>query len=742
MSEPNTDPSTPILSGVLEPSGPSTRLASTLGLPHAPLPGHPYPMGATWDGIGVNFSLYSETATAVELVLFDHPDQPPAATFAITEKTGPIWHGYLPSLRPGQLYGFRVHGPYVPQQGFRYNPHKVVLDPYAKSIGRALTWDESLFGYVFGDPEGDLSMSTVDSSGFAPLGEVVNPAFPWGHDRPPSVPWPDTVLYETHVKGLSKLHPDVPESIQGTYLGACSPPIIEHLKKLGVTSVQFLPVHSIVQDQRLVEMGLRNYWGYNTLGFFAPEPSYATHEGAGSVQEFKTMVRTFHAHGLEVILDVVYNHTGEGNHLGPTLSMRGIDNRSYYKTAPDARYLTDYTGTGNTVDMGNGHVLQLVMDSLRYWVTEMHVDGFRFDLAATLARELTDVNMLSAFFKTIQQDPVLSQVKLIAEPWDLGPGGYLVGGFPWQWTEWNGDYRDTVRRFWRGDRGLKGALATRIAGSSDLYNNSGRRPTASINFVTAHDGFTLHDMASYEHKHNHANGENNRDGHEPNFSVNFGVEGPTDDPGILDKRYAMQRSMMATLMLSQGVPMMLGGDELSRTKQGNNNTYAQDNELAWYDWDLDERQAEFLAYVQDLIHFRAAHPTFRRYAFLSGQPDEDGIVDATWWHPDGTPMENPDWSDWELPSFGLLLRGETLHRRTPQGEEMDDTTFLVLFNRSNETRSFDLPDFDEHGIEHWTIPAPFKRYAAADAVHNDETVDVPALSVLVLEASLTYPDAA
>jgi glycogen operon protein len=688
--------------------------------------------------VGVNFSVYSESAQAVELVLFEAPDQPPAATFALTEKTGPIWHGYLPSLRPGQLYGYRVHGPYIPQQGYRYNPHKVLLDPYAKSIGRPLTWDPSLYGYEIGHPDADLSMSQADSAAFAPLGEVINPAFPWDDDRSPQIPWPDTVLYETHVRGLSMLHPDVPEAIRGTYLGACSPPVLAHLKTLGVTSVQFLPVHSIVQDERLHDMGLRNYWGYNTLGFFAPEPAYATEGGAGSVQEFKTMVRTFHKHGFEVILDVVYNHTGEGNHLGPTLSMRGIDNRSYYKPAPDARYLTDFTGTGNTVDMGNAHVLQLVMDSLRYWVTEMRVDGFRFDLAATLAREFTDVNLLSAFFKTIQQDPVLSQVKLIAEPWDLGPGGYLIGSFPWQWTEWNGDYRDTVRRFWRGDRGLKGTLATRISGSSDFYNNSGRRPTASINFVTAHDGFTLHDLVSYEHKHNHANGEDNRDGHEPNHSINFGVEGPTDDPAILDKRYALKRSIAATLLLSQGVPMILGGDELSRTKQGNNNTYAQDNELNWYDWELDRREQEFLEFFCDLVRFRAQHPTFRRYAFLSGEPDEQGIVDATWWHPNAEQMQNPDWSDAALPSFGLLLRGETLHRRREDGAEMNDATFLMLFNRAHEACTFDLPDFDAHGVEHWSIPAPFNRYAKLSEVDTGDVVSVPPLSVVVLEARLSY----
>ncbi|PEN14643.1 glycogen debranching enzyme GlgX [Longibacter salinarum] len=656
-------------------------------------PGLPYPRGATWDGIGVNFVLHSANADRVELLLFDHPDDSaPSVTFDLPERTGPIWHGYVTNLRPGQLYGYRVYGPYDPASGHRFNPNKVLLDPYAKAIGRPLRWDDSLFGYHVGSDKEDLSFDDRDSAPYAPLGAVVEDTFAWGNDRLPSIPWKDTLIYETHVKGLTKRHPDVPESLRGTYLGISSEPIIDHFKDLGVTTVQLLPVHAKLQDRFLLEKGLRNYWGYNTLAYFAPEPEYSTNGPVTAVRDFKMMVRALHNAGLEVIIDVVYNHTCEGSHLGPTLSLRGIDNQTYYKLHPDdSRYYMDYTGTGNTLDPGDSYVLQLIMDSLRYWVNEMHVDGFRFDLASTLARELYDINMLAPFFKIIQQDPVLSQVKLIAEPWDVGPGGYQVGGFPWQWAEWNGRYRDTVRGYWKGDSGLNGEMATRMAGSSDLYERSGRRPFASINFITAHDGFTLHDLVSYERKHNEANKEGNRDGHDHNLSTNCGKEGPSNSPKVVECRQRRKRSLMATLLLSQGVPMILGGDELSHTRRGNNNPYCQDNEITWYDWDLDEDEKKFLTFVQKLTEFRRKHPSFRRRHFLSPADTENGTGDVLWWHPEGRAMEHDDWADDSLSGFGFLLRGE-LPDVDMRGDEMIDDSFLVLMNQGDEPIEYTLPE--------------------------------------------------
>jgi len=697
------------------------------------LPGQPYPLGATWDGLGVNFALYSAHAEHVELVLFDSPDQEsPTSTIPIGERTGPVWHGYVPGIRPGQLYGYRVHGPYDPERGLRFNANKVLLDPYAKAIGRPLRWDDSLFGYEIGHPDEDLSYDPRDSAAFAPLGAIVEDQFEWGDDRLPNIPWEDTVIYETHVKGISQLHPEVPENLRGTYLGLASAPVVEHLLRLGVTTVQLLPVHAKLHDQRLVDLGLQNYWGYNTLGFFAPEPEYSAQEGIMAVRDFKIMVRALHAAGLEVIIDVVYNHTCEGSRLGPTLSFRGLDNLAYYKEHPDnLRYLMDYTGTGNTLDAGNPYVLQMIMDSLRYWVTEMRVDGFRFDLASALARELFDVDMLASFFQVIQQDPVLSRVKLIAEPWDVGPGGYQVGSFPWQWAEWNGRYRDVVRQFWRGDSGLKGEFATRIAGSSDLYERSGRRPFASINFVTAHDGFTLEDMVSYERKHNLANHEDNRDGHEPNYSTNCGTEGPSDDEAVLACRERLKRAQIATLLLSQGVPMLLGGDELSRTQQGNNNSYAQDNEINWYDWDLDERRGAFLDYVRDVIAFRREHPTFRRRQFLTGRPDEDGIKDALWWHPEGREMRSKDWEPAGLSGFGLLLRGDRIRGVDALGAPIEDDTFLILFNKSGAPFSLVLPTWEAGDPKRWEPVAPFDSLPACP-VAADEPLHLPAGALAVL----------
>jgi glycogen operon protein len=701
-------------------------------------PGRPYPLGADWDGLGVNFAIYSQYAERIELVLFDAAaDRAPSKTFELPERTGPIWHGYVPNLRPGQLYGYRVHGPHDPEDGHRFNANKVLLDPYAKAIGRPLTWDDSLFGYDLNSDEEDLSFSEADSAPFAPLGGVIEEHFEWGDDRSPKIPWEDTIIYETHIKGISKLHPYIPEEIRGTYLGIVTEPVLEHLKSLGVTTIQLLPVHAKVHDRRLVEQGLAQYWGYNTLAYFAPEPEYAGPASLTAVRDFKMMVRGLHEAGFEVIIDVVYNHTAEGNRLGPTLSMRGIDNLSYYKENPDnSRFLMDYTGTGNTLDAGNPHVLQLVMDSLRYWVLDMHVDGFRFDLAAALARELYEIDMLSAFFTLIQQDPVLSQVKLIAEPWDVGPGGYQVGSFPWQWTEWNGRFRDAVRRFWRGDGGLNGEFATRYAGSSDLYERSGRRPYASINFVTAHDGFTLEDLVSYGSKHNEANKEGNRDGHEPNYSTNCGVEGPTSREDVLECRERLKRGMMATLLLAQGVPMILGGDEISRTQQGNNNAYCQDNEINWYDWELDERKEEFLEFVKQIIAFRKEHANFRRRRFLRGDIDQNGIKDALWWHPEGREMENDDWSDESLHAFGVLLRGDSIHSKDRKGNELFDETYLLLLNAGDDGVTFTLPGEEADRPDAWELVSNVDARGEAAWYDAEEEVLVDSSRLVVLQAML------
>ncbi len=706
------------------------------------LPGSPYPLGATWDGMGVNFSLYSPHADLVELVLFDGPEPDASSTtVALVEKTGPHWHGYLRDLRPGQLYGYRVHGPYDPENGHRYNPNKVLLDPYAKAIGRETRWDDALFGYTVGHPDEDLSFDERDSAPFAPLAAVIESRFEWGDDRSPGIPWESTVIYETHVKGITQQHPDVPEHLRGTYLGLAAEPVIEHLKSLGVTTVQLLPVHAKRQDRRLVDMNLSNYWGYNTLAFLAPEPSYSTRDSTDTVRDFKIMVRALHAAGLEVLLDVVYNHTAEGNHLGPTLSLRGLDNRAYYKSHPEtARFLMDYTGTGNTLDAGNPYVLQLIMDSLRYWVLEMHVDGFRFDLASALARELYEVDMLGPFLQVVQQDPVLSQVKLIAEPWDVGPGGYQVGSFPWQWAEWNGRYRDTARQFWRGDNGIKGDFATRVAGSSDLYERSGRRPFASINFITAHDGFTLEDLVSYERKHNEANGEDNRDGHEPNYSQNCGVEGPSDDPNVLACRERLKRALMGTLLLSQGAPMILGGDELSRTQRGNNNAYNQDNEITWFDWDLDEREEEFLAFVREAVAFRQRHPNVRRRQFLTGEADADGVKDAMWWHPSGREMTMEDWDGLGVEAFCLLLRGDRIPGTDRNGKPRTDDTLLLLFNKGGDARDVGLPEEPAGTPLGWRAEPPFDDGVEA-AYAAGATVSLPpnSLTVLVAEPSASGP---
>ena len=698
------------------------------------LEGEPNPLGAQWDGEGVNFALLSENAEKVELVLFDSPeDEAPSRTIELKHRSGPIWHVYVPGIGPGQLYGYRVHGPYEPEEGHRFNPNKVLLDPYARAIGRPLRWDDSLFGYVVGDPTEDLSFSTADSAPYAILGAVINDDFDWSGEERPDIPWRDTVIYETHVKGLTKRHPDLPEELRGTYAALTREPVIEHLRSLGITSVQLQPVQAFVQDRHLVEKGLSNYWGYNTINFFSPEPTYASGDPLSAVEEFKRAVKALHNAGFEVIVDVVYNHTAEGNRLGPTLSFRGIDSLTYYKESPESkRFHMDFTGTGNTLDIGNTHVLRYVMDSLRYWVQEMHVDGFRFDLASVLAREEYEVNLLSPFFQVIEQDPVLSQVKLIAEPWDVGEGGYLVGAFPWQWAEWNGRYRDAVRSYWTGTPGTLGELATRIAGSADLYAHSGRKQFASINFITAHDGFTLNDLVSYSEKHNEANGEGNRDGHDDNRSTNCGIEGPTEDAEILLARERMKRSLIATLFLSQGVPQLLGGDELSRTQNGNNNAYCHDNELNWYDWNLDDREEGFLDFVKRAIAFRQSHPTLRRHLFLSGEPDENGIKDVSWWHPEGREMMDGDWQNEHLRALGMLLAGESPEQGSAEHRSADPA-ILVMLNSGGEV-AFSLPDHPR--ARSWRIALTTSPEAPDEDTHEPgEAFTLTPLSVMVLEAA-------
>jgi isoamylase len=656
-------------------------------------PGDPYPLGATWDGLGVNFALFSENATGVDLCLFDDPDAThESVRIPMREQTDLVWHAYLPDVLPGQLYGFRVHGPYDPLSGKRFNPNKIVFDPYGKAVGRMTRWADELFAYRLGSPNGDFERDERDSAPFAPLAMVLDTAFSWGDDRPPRIPWHKTLIYEAHVKGMTKLHPDVPEAIRGTYLGLASEAVTEHLLSLGVTAVELMPVHHHVNDGTLVARGLTNYWGYNTLSFFAPDERLAAHCSQDAAAQFKTMVRSLHRAGIEVILDVVYNHTAEGNHLGPTLSMRGIDNESYYRLVPgNERYYFDFTGCGNTLNVRNPRVLQLIMDSLRYWVLEMHVDGFRFDLASALAREFYDVDKLGAFFDVIHQDPVLSQIKLIAEPWDVGPGGYQVGGFPVLWTEWNGRYRDTLRRFWKGDGGVASEFATRITGSSDLYEQSGRRPYASINFVTCHDGFTLQDLVSYNNKHNEDNGEDNRDGTDDNLSWNCGAEGPTDDPAIVELRERQKRNLMVTLLLSQGVPMIRGGDELGHTQNGNNNAYCQDNPTAWLRWDLTPCEKHFLAFVRSLSGLWRMHPVLQRRTFFQGRTIRGGQVqDISFLTPQGNEMNDQDWAAF-VRCLGVRLAGDVIHDVDARGRRIHGDTLLVLFNAHHEPVNFTLP---------------------------------------------------
>ncbi|HSK51993.1 MAG TPA: glycogen debranching protein GlgX [Clostridia bacterium] len=691
--------------------------------------GLPYPLGATFDGFGTNFSVFSEVAEEVELCLFDPNGR--EHRIRMPEVTGYVWHCYLPQVEPGQPYGYRVHGPWDPASGARCLPDKLLLDPYAKAIEGEVTWDEAVFPYRFDDPDG--APNTVDSASFVPRSVVVDPAFDWGIDRPLRRPDNDTVIYEVHVKGFTARHPRIPEALRGTYAGLAHPVAIEHFQKLGVTAVELLPVHQFVHDAHLVERGLRNYWGYNSIGFLAPHNEYASSHGGGQVQEFKQMVKDLHAAGIEVLLDVVYNHTAEGNHLGPLLSMKGIDNAAYYRLMEDdRRYYMDYTGTGNTLNVRHPQTLQLIMDSLRYWIIDMHVDGFRFDLAAALARELHEVDRLSAFFDLIHQDPTVSQVKLIAEPWDVGEGGYQVGNFPVAWSEWNGRYRDTMRDVWRGEPQSLGEFASRLSGSSDLYETTGRRPYASINFITAHDGFTLADLVSYNEKHNDGNGEENRDGESHNRSWNHGAEGPTDDLGILTERHRHQRNLLATLFLSQGVPMLLGGDEIGRTQQGNNNGYCQDNELSWLDWEAADE--ELLAFVQQLIAFRHAHPAFhRRRWFLGRSVRPSATHDIEWFRPDGSEMADDDWSDALIGGLGVYLSGEGLVDL--HGEPLRDDTFFLAFNTQAAQVDFCAPNSDHGG--RWRVVLdtaaddPFPADGAE--VEAGTTIPVEARSIVVLE---------
>ncbi|HEV7213142.1 MAG TPA: glycogen debranching protein GlgX [Blastococcus sp.] len=697
-------------------------------------PGAAYPLGATYDGTGTNFAIFSEVAEQVELCLFD--DAGNEERVRLPEMDGYVWHAFLPGIHPGQRYGFRVTGPYDPSQGLRCNPNKLLLDPYAKAIDGAVDWDPACFGYDFETKE----RNDADSAAHMPKSVVVNPFFDWGTDRPPNTPYHKSVIYEAHVKGLTMTHPRVPEELRGTYAGIAHPAIIEYLTDLGITAIELMPVHQFVQDDTLQQKGLRNYWGYNTIGFFAPHNEYASDQTPGQqVLEFKGMVRALHEAGIEVILDVVYNHTAEGNHLGPTLSFKGIDNQAYYRLVDDDKqYYMDTTGTGNSLNVRTPQSLQLIMDSLRYWVSEMHVDGFRFDLASTLARQFHEVDRLSAFFDLVHQDPIVSQVKLIAEPWDIGDGGYQVGNFPALWTEWNGKYRDTVRDFWRGEDAVIGEFASRLTGSSDLYQHSGRRPVASINFVTAHDGFTLNDLVSYNEKHNEANGEDNNDGESHNRSWNCGVEGETDDAEVLARRAQQRRNFIATLMLSQGVPMLLHGDELGRSQRGNNNGYCQDSELTWIDWDdVDEGLLEFTKLVTKL---RIDHPTFRRRRFFHGRPvrraEGDPVQDIAWLTPDGDIMTDDDWDVGFAKSLAMYLNGHGIRETDERGEDVVDDCFFLAFNAGDESIEFTAPSSDY--AQTWTVvvdTAEFGEVAPVEVKAGDKlTVDARAMVVLCAAA--------
>ncbi len=700
-------------------------------------PGNPYPLGATFDGEGVNFALYAENATEVELCLFDQPKGAKEnQKIKLTERTHHVWHVYIPGLKAGQLYGYRVSGPYDPLNGHRFNNNKLLMDPYAKAIAGSIEWDNSLFGYDIGNPGEDLSFSETDSAPFLSKCVVIDPAFDWEGDQPLRIENHKTIIYEAHVRGLTKNHPDIPEAIRGTYAGIAHPVVIKHLKDLGVTAIELMPVHHFIVDRHLKEKGLTNYWGYNTIAFFAPDTLYSS-SGVRSEQvtEFKRMVKELHKAGIEVILDVVYNHTAEGNQMGPTLSFRGIDNASYYRLAEEQRYYKDYTGTGNTLNANLPGVLRLMMDSLRYWITEMHVDGFRFDLAATLARELHEVNRLSAFFDIIYQDPVISQVKLIAEPWDIGEGGYQVGKFPPGWMEWNGKFRDCIRDYWRGADSMLGEFALRITGSPDLYEDGYRTPTASINFITAHDGFTLNDLVSYNEKHNEANGEDSKDGESHNRSWNCGVEGPTDDPEVLRLRLQQKKNLLTTLFLSQGMPMLLAGDEISRTQQGNNNAYCQDNEISWVNWK--EADQQLLEFTKKLIAIRKKHEAFSRRRWFQGQPIKGaGVEDIAWFLPEGNEMTEEHWRNDFAKSLAIYLNGRGIHPVNSKGEQIKDDSFYIIFNAHHEALDYQLPA-SKYGKEWITVLDTSKHDEEENGVYPPEgTIHVEARSIVLLTSLL------
>ena len=703
------------------------------------LPGRRSPLGASWDGQGVNFAVYSQNAGAVEVCLFD-ADDPLRETgrIRLREVTAHVWHGYVPGLKPGQLYGYRIDGPYEPERGLRFNPFKLLLDPYAKAVAGKVDWTQPVFGYALGSPGADLDRDERDSSAGIPRAVGLDDRYAWEGDRTLRTPWHQTVIYEAHVKGLTARHPQVPPELRGTYAGVAHPAVIEHLQSIGVTALELLPVHDFVDDNYLLEKGLKNYWGYNTLNYFSPDARYSgSGDRGGQVREFRDMVKALHRAGIEVILDVVYNHTAEGNHLGPTLSFKGIDNPTYYRlTADNPRYYMDYTGTGNSLNARNPQVIKLVNDSLRYWVQEMHVDGFRFDLAPTLAREEHGVDRLSSFFDVIHQDPVLSEVKLIAEPWDIGEGGYQVGNFPVLWTEWNGEYRDSVRSYWRSDPGTVSELGYRLTGSSDLYGDDGRHAYASINFVTAHDGFTLHDLVSYDEKHNEANGEDNRDGHGHNLSHNFGVEGETDDPGVVAEREKQKRNFIATLLLSQGVPMICGGDEIGRTQGGNNNAYCQDNEISWHDWELDERGEDLLEFTRRVATLRREHPIFRRRRFFQGRTIRGSeLEDIKWLRPDGQEMDDDDWGTHFVRSFAMLLGGNAMMEWNDQGEHVTDDDFVLLFNAAADPVEFTLPGAPRP--TRWQVALDTSKPAAGQAPDEHEVgarLTLPGRSMMVLRA--------
>ncbi|OBE92372.1 glycogen debranching protein GlgX [Mycobacterium sp. 852002-10029_SCH5224772] len=732
---------------------PTNNPASEPGGNHQPKlptvwPGNPYPLGASYDGAGTNFSVFSEIAEKVELCLIDHRGG--ESRIPLDEVDGYVWHAYLPNINPGQRYGFRVYGPFDPAAGHRCDPSKLLLDPYGKAFHGDFAFGQALFSYDLTavDPDGPNADGAdrgtppmIDSLGHTMTSVVSNPFFDWGSDRAPLTPYHETVIYEAHVKGMTQNHPNVPEELRGTYAGLAHPAIIDHLKSLNVTAIELMPVHQFMHDSRLLDLGLRNYWGYNTFGFFAPHNQYAANRNS-SVAEFKSMVRSFHEAGIEVILDVVYNHTAEGNHLGPTINFRGIDNAAYYRLVDnDLRLYKDYTGTGNSLNPRHPHVLQLIMDSLRYWVSEMHVDGFRFDLAATLARELHDVDRLSAFFDLVQQDPIVSQVKLIAEPWDVGEGGYQVGNFPGLWTEWNGKYRDTVRDYWRGEPATLGEFASRLTGSSDLYEATGRRPSASINFVTAHDGFTLGDLVSYNEKHNWANGEDNRDGESHNRSWNCGVEGPTDDPDITELRCRQMRNFWATLMVSQGTPMIAHGDEIGRTQNGNNNVYCQDSELSWMDWSLVDKNSDLLAFARKVTTLRKRHPAFRRRRFFEGEPIRSGdeVRDIAWLNPSSREMTHEDWDESFHKCVAAFLNGDAITAPDARGERVVDDSFLLCFNAGEDAVEFSMPP-DDYAQE-WTVeldtnePTGLKE-GPDQVVTAEEKVSLPSRSLLILRKTL------